>query len=335
MYNMSLSDLALKLGVSKTTVSMVLNGRGEEYGISDRVIKKVQETAKQLNYKPNQLARSLRTGHTKMIGVIVLDLANKFHSRLSRSIEDCAAEHGYRVMVCSSDEKDNKLAELVDELVNNRVEGLIFAPTEKAKEKIMELKRNQYPFVLVDRTFSRITTDYVGTDNFKASYDAINHMASKGYTKIGIIAFKPNLIHMKERLAGYHKAHNDNNIRIDSKLIRTISYENIEEQVTLHINELVRDHNIRAILFTTNRISIIGLKVLYDMKIRIPQDIAVITYDDNEFFPLMHPAITAIAQPIGEIGKRAVELLLSRLNNGRVGYEQIKLKAQLIIRESC
>ena len=140
MSNISLLDIALKVGVSKTTVSMVLNDRGKEYGISDRVIKKVQETAKQLNYKPNQLARGLRTGSTKIIGVIVLDLANKFHSRLSRSIEDCAAAHGYRVMVCSSDEKDTKLAELVDELIYNRVEGLIFAPTEKAKEKVMELK---------------------------------------------------------------------------------------------------------------------------------------------------------------------------------------------------
>ena len=114
-----------------------------------------------------------------------------------------------------------------------------------------------------------------------------------------------------------------------------ITYENIEEQVLIHVNELVRDENIRAILFTTNRISIFGLKALFDMKIRIPQDIAVITYDDNELFPLMHPAITAIAQPIEEIGKRAVELLLSRLNNGRVGFEQIKLEARLIKRESC
>lgn len=335
MSNISLLDIALKVGVSKTTVSMVLNDRGKEYGISDRVIKKVQETAKQLNYKPNQLARGLRTGSTKIIGVIVLDLANKFHSRLSRSIEDCAAAHGYRVMVCSSDEKDTKLAEWVDELVNNRVEGLIFAPTEKAKEKVMELKRDQFPFVLVDRTFSRITTDYVGTDNFKASYDAVNYMASKGYTKIGIIAFSPNLVHMKDRLAGYRKALQDNNIRINNRLIRKISYENIETQVLIHVNELVKEENIRAILFTTNRMSIIGLKALYDMKIRIPQDIAVITYDDNEFFPMMQPSITAIAQPIDEIGKRAVELLLSRLNNGRVSFEQIKLDAQLIKRDSC
>lgn len=320
--------------MSNTTVSMVLNGRGKEFGISDAVIKKVQELAKELNYKPNRLARSLRTGSTKVLGVIVLDLANKFHAKLSRAIEDCAAEHGFRVMVCSSDETDTKFAEWVDELVDYKVEGIIIAPTVFAKKKILELKRSKYPFVLVDRTFSGIETDFVGIDNFKASYDAISHMIAKGYRKMGIIAFQPDMVNMKERISGYRQALKDNNIRIDNRLVKTISYDHIEEQVIKHTHDLVVKENARAILFTSNRIGIIGLQKLYNMKMRIPQDIAVINYDDTECFPMMHPAITAIAQPIEMIGKIAVELVLSRLK-GREGFEKIHLEANLIIRNSC
>ena len=335
MGGVSITDIAKKSGVSKTTVSMVLNDRGKEYSISDKVIQRVRETANQLNYKPNRLARSLRTGSTKVIGVIVLDLANKFHSKLSRAIEDCSAEHGYRVMVCSSDEKDIKLEEWIDELVDNRVEGLIITPTENAREKIVELKKRRFPFVLVDRTFTRITTDYVGTNSFKASSDALNHMIHNGYRKIGIIAFNPNMTHMKERIEGYKSALRAHGIRSSSKLIRTISYENIEDQVKKHLKDLVQEENVRAILFATNRIGIIGLKTLYEMKIRIPKDIAVVTYDDNEFFPIMQPSITAIAQPIEEIGRKAVGLLISKLLDGREGYEQLRLDAKLVVRDSC
>lgn len=314
---------------------MVLNGRGEEYGISLRVINKVKRIAKELNYKPNRLARSLRIGSTKIIGLIVIDIANKFHSKLSRSIEDCAAEKGYRVMVCSSDEMDNKFSEWVDELVDNKVAGLIIAPTTDAKAKILELKRSNYPFVLVDRYFPQIETDYVGIDNFKASYDAVTYLLQQGYRKIGIISFKPDLYHMKQRIEGYKEALKKSGIRVEKRLIRIISYESIDMQVKQNVKSLVREENVRAILFVSNRIGIYGLECLYELKVRIPLDVAVICYDDNEFFPLMNPPITAIAQPIKEMGKATVDLLISRLENGRTDFRQEILEPSFIVRESC
>lgn len=331
----SISDIALKSGVSKTTVSMVLNDRGKEYGISDRVIQKVREVAAQLKYKPNRLAQSLRSGSTRVIGVVVLDLANTFHSQLSRAIEDSASEFGYRVMICSSDEQDDKLEELVDELVDNRVAGLIISPTENGREKILELKKSNFPFILVDRSFNRITTDYVGTNGFKASYDAVNYMLGCGYRKAGFVGFQSNLTHVMERMEGYKSALRDHGIRASSRLIRTISYEQIEEQVEQHVRELVQEENIRAVLFASNRIGITGLKALKGLKVRIPSDVAVITYDDNEFYPIMQPSISVIAQPIEEIGRKAVELLMRKLTGERKGYKQFQLEADLILRDSC
>lgn len=333
MAKVSLEDIARHVGVSKTTASFVLNGKGKQSRISEEVIKKIEKAARELNYKPNRLAQSLRTGSTNVLGVIVIDVANHFHSKLSRAIEDSAARHGYRVMICSSDEKDTLLAEWVDELVDNKVEGLIITPTVRARPKLLELQEAGYPFVLVDRNFPNITADYVGIDNAKASYDATDIMLKEGYREIGIVAFEPHLDVIKQRIEGYKNALQDNGISVKKSHIRTISYQDIQMQVKQEVTALV-NNNIRGILFTSNRIGVTGLHCLNELKVRIPQDVAVFTYDDNEFFPLMSPSISAISQPVVEMGEKSVELLISRLKNIDKPFERVMLEASVIRRNS-
>lgn len=333
MVKVSLEDIAKKVGVSKTTASFVLNGMGKQKRISEEIINKILATALELNYKPHRLARSLRTGTTNVLGVIVIDIANHFYSKLSRAIENCAAEHGYRVMICSSDEKDTLLAEWVDELVDNKVEGLIIAPTVHARPKLQELKKTGYPFVLVDRHFPDIETDFVGIDNLKASYDATTLLIKEGYRNIAVIGFEPLLDVMHQRIEGYKNAIKDHGIILDDNNVRTVSYKGTREQVRHHVTDLVKN-NVRAILFTSNRIGVTGLQRLNEMKVRIPLDIAVITYDDNEFFPLMSPSITAISQPIDEMGRQAVNLLLDRLKHPEKEFEKLLMNAELKPRNS-
>jgi LacI family transcriptional regulator len=333
MSKVSLKQIAEHVGVSKTTASFVLNGMGKQKRISDAVIRKIMQAAKEMNYKPNRLARSLRTGSTYVLGVIVIDVANHFHSKLSRAIEDCAAKHGYRVMICSSDENDTLLNEWVDELVDNKVEGLIITPTVYARPKLMELQKIGYPFVLVDRKFSNIETDYVGIDNAKASFDATRMMIERGYDKIGIVAFEPHLDIIINRIEGYKQAVLQHGLGLNEDFIRTIGYSNIQEQVRIHVTQLV-ENGIRGLLFTSNRIGVTGLQCLTELSVRIPEDVAVFTYDDNEFFPLMKPTISAISQPIEEMGERAVELLISRLKNPEKEKENIMLEATVICRNS-
>ena len=138
MGKITLEDIAKKVGVSKTTASFVLNGMGKQKRISDGIISKILATAAEFNYRPHRLAQSLRTGHSNVLGVIIIDIANNFHARLSRSIENCAAEQGYRVMICSSDENDLRMAEWVDELIENRVAGIIITPTVHARAKLLD-----------------------------------------------------------------------------------------------------------------------------------------------------------------------------------------------------
>ncbi len=333
MAKASLKDIAKKGGVSKTTASFVLNGMGKEKRISDEVITKILAIAKEINYRPHRLARSLRTGNTNVIGVIVIDIANHFHSKLSRSIENCAAEHGYRVMICSSDENDTLLTEWVDELVENKVEGLIITPTVHARPKLLELKKASYPFVLVDRNFSDFETDFVGIDNLNASYDAVSLFIKEGYRNIGVIGFEPLLEVMQQRIGGYKKALLENGMEINPDFIRLISYSNINEDVRHQVTELV-NNGVRALLFTSNRIGITGLHRLNELKIRIPQDMAIITYDDNDFYPLMSPSISVVSQPIEKMGRKAVEVLLKRFKQPDKEYEKLILNATVIARNS-
>jgi LacI family transcriptional regulator len=311
----------------------VLNGMGKEKRISDEIIKKVHAAAKELNYKPHRLARSLRTGNTNVLGVIVIDIANNFHSRLSRSIENRAAELGYRVMICSSDENDTKMAEWVDELISNNVEGIIITPTVHARSKLIELKNADYPFVLVDRHFADFETDFVGIDNFKASFDAVDLFIKEGYRDIGIVAFEPLLSVAQQRVEGYKQAILHNGMQINPNLIKTISYSNIQAEVRKNVANLVHD-GVRALLFTTNRIGITGLHMLNELKVRIPQDIAVISYDDNDFYPLMTPSISVVSQPVDQIGRKAVELILDRIKQPEREYQNHIVSAEVIKRES-
>ncbi len=329
----SLSDIARIAGVSKTTASFVLNGQGKQRRISDQVIVKVQQTAEAYNYKPNRLARSLRTGSTKFIGVIVVDVASYYFSRLGRAIENSAAKRGYRVMICSSDEKDDLFTEWVDELIDSKVDGLIITPTVHAQNKIMKLQRSAYPFVLIDRDFPGTHADFVGINNTKAAYEATQLIAEKAYDQIGIISFEPALDVFRHRIDGYKQALDDHGIRINPGLIKTVGYHDIQNQVDTHIPAML-NKGVRAILFASARIGMAGLRCLFNMKIRIPEELAVFSFDDNELFSLIPPGISAISQPLDDMGEQAVSLLLQRLKDPDKPYERIILEADVIPRGS-
>ena len=334
MKNITLKDIAKKVGASTSTVSLVLNGHWEKRRISKDLADKIFKTAKELNYKPNLPARGLRLGHTRIIGLVVADISNPFFAKIGRSIEDNAAKYGYRLITCSSDENDQKSDDLIDALINRQVDGLIIAPTLNTKEKILELSRYKFPFVLIDRYFN-LATNQVKIDNFQAAFDCVDHMLSFGYKRVAMLTHSYELLHMNERVKGYKAALKKYGIRFDSRLLKEIPYTDTSRHIYNAIKELTGSTlNARAIFFPTNRLGIPGLECLYDMKLRIPQDIAVTIFDDNEYFKLMYPPITALQQPIYEFGEKAVELLLDDINGKLESKKEIVLQSELIIRES-
>ena len=331
MKKTSINDIAQQLGVSKTLVSLVLNGKAREHRISDEVCKKVVELAKELNYKPNQIAKGLRTGKTNSIGLIIADIANPFFGKLGREIEKEAALHGYRVMFCSSDENAEKSREQIEMLQQGQVDGFIIAPPAGSENQILALKRSKTPFVLIDRHFPDIETNYIVVDNVQASYEATSHLISKGYRKIACVTLNVHLNNMNQRVLGYKQALIDNNIEVDNDLIVMMPFTHEKDDLVYAVKQLFAEtpRKANAVFFATSKLGIMGIETIHSLGLVIPDDVAVVSFDDPDAYKISQPPISAIAQPLKEIGMESVKVLLELMNNkkGNPEVKKIVLKA--------
>ncbi|OYT14091.1 MAG: LacI family transcriptional regulator [Bacteroidetes bacterium 4572_114] len=338
MKKTSLNDIAKSLNVSKTLVSLVLNGHGNTKGINADTQKRVVEKARELNYKPNLLARGLRLGSSKTIGLIVADISNKFYSKIAKRIEEVAHRHGYNLIFCSSDEDPQKEIELIEMLRVRQVDGLIISTSQDNAHEFLRLKKENFPFVLIDRQLPKISAHYVGVDNYSGAFMATEHLINNGYKKIGFLRILPgHLKTINDRETGYRAALKKYNIRVNSKLIRDVNYNIVLDDVRKVLIELLQPpQSINAIFSSNNRIAVACLECLNEMNIRIPHDVALISFDDIDLFRFSYPTITSIAQPVENIGETAFNILLENINDNSNGNrKQIVLPVKLIERRSC
>ena len=329
----SIKDIAEKVGVSTALVSYVMNGKEKEKRVGKEMVQEIRDVALELNYQPNQIARSLRKGSTKTIGLIVADIANPFFGTLARVIEDEASRLGYTVIFGSSDESSVKMASLLDILINRQVDGFIIVPAEGTELQIEVLQEKRIPLVLIDRYFRNVTTNYVVLDNFGATYDAISHLIERGYKKIGMIAYKSKLIHMQERVRGYIEAMKANNLGNEIRL-EEVRYNHAMTDNEKAMNNLViGTKKINALLCATNALTISSLYCIKKLSIKIPGELGIIGFDGNEAFDFFYTPLTYIEQPIEEMGKEAVRVLTEQIS-GSTKIAHIKLRHTLIKRQS-
>lgn len=329
----SLKDIAEKVGVSKALVSYVMNGLEKEKRVGADIVKEIRKAAHELNYRPNQIAQSLRTGETKTIGLIVADIANPFFGNLARVIEDEAFRLGYTVIFGSSDEDFKKSELLIETLLNRQVDGFIIVPAENTSEQIFFIHKKGIPMVLIDRYFPEIESSFVILDNYGASFEAVSHLVGNGYKRIAMISYKSGLIHMKERIRGYVEAMNYFNLA-DNILIKEISYSNLNYDVDIAITGIMNEpEKIDALFFATNALTISGLYSIKNKGFKIPDQIAIVGFDGNEAFDFFYSPITYIEQPISEIGIKSVQLLVQQITESEV-FESVKLKHRLVKRMS-
>ncbi|TKG93451.1 LacI family transcriptional regulator [Puteibacter caeruleilacunae] len=337
MAQVKLSDIAKELNVSVTLVSLVLRGKAKENRISDKISKEVLKKAKEMGYQPNQMARGLRTGKSHIIGLVVADISNPFFGKIARQLENEAWDNGYQLMFGSSDENPEKSQRLIQSFVGRSVDGLIIAPTADSKEQIERLQQQKVPFVLIDRYFNDLKTPNVVVDNFDSSYEVTKLLIQKGYRRIAAISYSSGLQHIDDRVEGYKKALEDYSQDIDPQLMRAVTPENIDTDLQGIISELLSDDvNADAIFFATNIIGIKGLKILNKMNKKIPEDIAIASFDNPESYALFPTSITCIEQPIEEIGKKALQELLKQINKGKEKTEtkDYVLKTKLLVGNS-
>lgn len=335
MKKVSLKDIALRAGVSTALVSYVLNGKEKESRVGEIIAKKIKEIAKELDYQPNHLAKSLRSGKTYTIGLIIADISNPFFANIARVVEDEAKRNGYTVIIGSCDENAEKSWDLMHVLINRQVDGFIIVSCENSENQIYYLKERNIPFVLLDRHYPEISTDYVATNNFKASYDAGTHLIERGYRKIGLIAYQSEMYHMKERIRGYTTALEENGIEINRHWLKKVAFESIEKEVKVAIDELMeQDVRIDALLFATYGLAINGLKYINELRLKVPSDLAIVSFGQAEVFDLYYCPITYMRQPLELLGKTAVQFLIEKLKNIEGGMKQLLMEAQLIARDS-
>lgn len=316
-----------------------MNGKGKEHRISDEQCKKVIQVAKEMDYQPNQIAKGLRTGKTNTIGLIIADIANTFFGKLGREIETEAAKYGYRVVFCSSDEKAEKSKQQIEMLSQGQVDGFIISPPKNSEDQIRKLSRSGKPYVLIDRYFPEIDSNYVVIDNEEAAYNATRHLIKRGYKRIACITVNADLVNMKDRVLGYKNALLDSQVEVDEDLIKVLPFSHESKDVYKAIKQLSGkiSNGIDAIFFTTSKVGIMGIESLNKLGLAIPDDIAIVSFDDPDVYKICYSPVTAVAQPLADIGKMAIDVLLARINNPKssIKTQKITLRANFIVRNSC
>ncbi len=329
-------EIANHLGISRSTLSFIINGKSKEMRISDELTKKTLEYVKSINYTTNSIAKSLKTGKSFTIGLIVADISNPFFSQIAYLLEKEASKKGYYIMYSSSNEDEKQFNLQLDNFINRQLDGLILVPPVNCVDFVDILNTKRIPFVLVDRFIDGPVVNSVNIDNFKAAYEATNRLILNNRQNISIVNVNDQLLTMHNRTKGYLQCLSDNNISIDQRLIKQLKFSNAINDVKNAVQQVIQN-GADAILFTTNKLSFSGLEKMKEMGVIIPDDVAVVSFDENPAFRLFDTSITTIKQPIKEMCKASIDILLKLIDNDDISIPtlQLELESSLILRNSC
>jgi len=333
----SIKDIAESLEVSKTLVSLVLNNKGGQYGISPVTQQKVKAKAKELNYSPNQLAQGLRLGKSKNIGLIVPDISNPFYSKISRYIGDLIDKKGYNLTIYNTDEDIEKEKRLIKNLLERNVDGLILASTSMNNKELKELSKNKIPYVLVDRFVDGFNTNFVGVDNYQGTKEAIDYLIDKGFKRIGFISVGPDSVSsLGDRKKAYLETLKKRNISYNKDFDLMVSYNNLVEEISDKLELMFKaDHKPDALFIANNKLAIESLIKLKKLNVSIPKDLSLVCFDDIPMLDILPFPVSTVAQPIQGISAEAIRILFEEIENEgeqEFNNQQVILSAKLIKR---
>lgn len=323
----SIKDVAEAAGVSTATVSRVLSNG---LHVRPEVRERVMATVERLGYRPNLVARSLRSQQSSTIGLIVSDISNPFFTALSRAVEDTAYEQGFSVLLCNTDENPEKEAIYLNLMRDTNVAGAIISPTRQAITNFAD-SHLPFPIVVVDRAIANGDIDAVLLDNVDAAYRLVTHLIEQGYRRIGILCSEMST--GLERQIGYEKALRAHGLTPRTEYVKYVS-PRIEAGYAAAL-KMIDGAEPPDALFAVNSLLAVGaLQAIRERNLSIPGDMALVTFDETTWATLVQPAITLVAQPTYEIGKTAAELLLQRIADPGRPTRQVLLKGKLQVRGS-
>ena len=332
----TLEDVAKRAGTSVATAGRALGGYGK---VAAATRERVLKAARQLHYRPNALARSMKQRSSLTIGVIVGNVCNPFFSVVLRAIEDTVGGHGYQVIICNTDESIEKELAHARALLEHRVDGIILSPTTgengEASAAAKEIYASGIPLVFIDRAVKGMKVPTVVSDNLSAAQEATTHLIEQGHRRIGVIVGRRTLDTMSERVEGYRRALSKYRIEFDESLVVDAVHVGVEGgyRATKHLLDL---HRPPTALLVANSLLVLGaLNAIEEKGLTVPDNIALIGWDDFYAAPHLQTPLTMVAQPAHAMASIAAEQLIKMLSDKPVDPSlHIILKSKFIIRES-
>lgn len=324
-------DVAKAARVSIATVSAVIN---ESAYVSPRLKRRVKAAIQELGYQPNLLARSLARKESHTLAMIVPNVANPFFPDVVRGAQDIAQEHGYSLLVASSDDDSEKEHSYLDLCLAKRVDGILLtkAPSRLNSDMKERLKGTKTPLVQVLRLIPGYKGDSVVADDKGAAYEGVSHLLRLGYRRIGVISGVPNVSTTRRRLAGYRKGLKDWGVRFDKSLVVSGDY-GIGSGYTAGLDLLKLKPEA---VFVSNYMMTVGfMKALKQYQMICPDDLAVVTCDDYPWLETFSPRLTTVQFPKQKLGEEAVRILIDRILKPSRPVQSVQLRHVLAIRDSC
>lgn len=332
----TLMSIAEKTGYSISTISRVLSGKGRQYRIGQKTIDYITKVAESCNYTPNLIAQSLRTNKTNTIGLTVPSIDNPFFATMSGVIINQLKNRGYNILLSDTMENAENEVEALNSFVSRKVDGIIAVPVSSSPDYLEEISRS-IPVILIDRYFDDTMLPYVCTDNYSGGYMATEYLISKGYRNIlaiqGVRSSMPN----KERVRGFEQAildHNELGVRHEVRG-SSFSVENGYEETK---KALAAPGRPDAIFAFSTTILLGAIKAIKEIGMRIPDDVAIISFDNNRFLDYLDPAVTRVEQPVNVVGKLVTDNIIKMVESADddvLPSSQILIRPTLIEGRSC
>lgn len=325
IYMVTIRDVAKKANVSVATVSRVLNGKGY---VSEKTKKNVLSIIEELNYRPNNVARTLFHGKSKMIALFIPDIGNPFFPELARAVEDVTNKYDYTLVLCNTDQNLYKELEYIESLQQKSIDGIIIVSSELIEDSMEDIN---VPVVAVDRKFSEQITS-VTVNNYEGAKIAVTHLLQNGCKKIAHITGPKNIITNIERLQGYldtvsHLDWFHEKLIVNGEYNRQIAY-------TVARKLLTENPSIDGIFAGNDLMAVGALKAAEHLSISVPNELSIIGFDGIEMSEVTSPSLTTMEQPIYEIGKKTAELLISKIKGSNTKTQSYVFDTKLVERES-
>lgn len=330
----TIKDIAREAGVSITLVSFVMNDRVDadgkhRYRVSESTRAKVLEVARRLNYQPNNAARSLRQGRSRVIGVILPDLSNIFYGKIVRMLEEITFRNGYTVLFGSSGEDPGKFASLVKSFMEKDVEGFIVVPVEGSLQTMIFLRNTGIPVVVIDRRYKGFRIPTVLTDNDKAMQQALAVLMDTGVRKIGMVSYAMRISSMSDREKSFMRTLSARGVEKPEHYIWRLSFDGESLDAAKVADELIAE-GIEGLVIASNKLAVAIVRELRQKGVRIQKDIRLVCFDYSNIYGLFTPPIPYLEQPLEEITSEAAKYLF-RLIDGKALGEDISSDAEMIV----